>query len=218
MEKDKSGILEAEVVLAMDLASFHSGWALFQGKKLIASGSIFSKASASMQARAIHLYDSLEKLLDEYKPQHFVIEDQFLNPIFKNAMTLKTLSKFAGIALLCSARRDLEMQVLSPTEIKKEMTGKGNAKKEDVIAAVLAQYDFTTTNDNIADAIAVGTAYIRKRECDANRMSSSHARTSNADVSGSSQKKRVHGTADDAGGRVNPGRRGTGKKREAGRS
>lgn len=49
----------------------------------------------------------------------------------------------------------LEYRGYSPSEIKKFATGKGNAKKQDMLAVVATRWNFVTQDDNEADAIAL---------------------------------------------------------------
>ena len=45
--------------------------------------------------------------------------------------------------------------MLTATQLKKFATGKGNAKKEDMIAAVKAKYPQFDGDDNAADAVMI---------------------------------------------------------------
>ncbi len=52
-----------------------------------------------------------------------------------------------------------------PGQIKKFITGKGNAKKELILKEVFRRYDFDTSDNNIADAFAIAK-YVQKENKD----------------------------------------------------
>jgi crossover junction endodeoxyribonuclease RuvC len=64
-------------------------------------------------------------------------------------------AKMQGVLERWAAERGYQYRGYSPAEIKKHATGKGNAKKAEVIAAVRARYGYTGNDDNEADAIAL---------------------------------------------------------------
>lgn len=64
-------------------------------------------------------------------------------------------SELVGIAKLCASEWSIPIHTFTPSHLKKWLTGNGNAKKPQMIAAVNLQYGLMVTDDNIADAIAV---------------------------------------------------------------
>ena len=69
-----------------------------------------------------------------------------------------SLSQARGAILLgiLAAGIDPELVInIGNSKIKKQMTGKGNAKKPAVIAAVNKMFNLSLTDDNLADAVAI---------------------------------------------------------------
>lgn len=52
--------------------------------------------------------------------------------------------------------RGIQLEILSPSQIKKVMTGKGNAKKDKVREAVNKKFNLQVESEDEADAIAIG--------------------------------------------------------------
>src|SRR6185312_6903944 len=96
-----------------------------------------------------------------------VIEDQFVGP---NPQTSLFLARARGVTMLACHHAGIPVILYTPSEIKKAMTGKGNAKKELVQQAAVEQYKHNGViehlfgdgikksgkkkNDDISDALA----------------------------------------------------------------
>ncbi|MGL5923698.1 crossover junction endodeoxyribonuclease RuvC [Chroococcidiopsis sp.] len=91
--------------------------------------------------------------ITEWNPQAVYIEKPFFTAktIGKNTVTLELI----GIQKLVCDQRKIPAFPLSPKAIKKEFTGNGNAKKEQVIDAVRSRFELSVKSSHIADAIAI---------------------------------------------------------------
>lgn len=79
-------------------------------------------------------------------------------PLMKgNAQTLIKLSHIGGIALGVAATLGVHHQIVSPSEAKRALTGKGNASKEQMIEAAWAGFGAKLSKD-MADALGVALA------------------------------------------------------------
>lgn len=76
------------------------------------------------------------------------------------------VGKFSGSAI-CSIeigsiirfllwQNDIPFLEVSPTSLKKFVTGKGNAKKENMILEVFKRFGYTSATNDIADAVGLG--------------------------------------------------------------
>lgn len=92
--------------------------------------------------------------LDEFKPDIVFTEDPMslarINPKIARKLTI-TLSAM----IYACGNREIQMEILSPTQIKKVFTGKGNAKKDLVRSEVFKKYKVRTSSEDEADAIAI---------------------------------------------------------------
>lgn len=115
------------------------------------------------------IYNRLEELIDVYDVETVVLEGHFMG---KNAHTLITLAQVRGVIIMLAYDRGIKLITYPPAAIKKTFTGKGTASKDDVQKRVLSIYGSQKTvrealnkekkKDDIADAIAITMAYIRK--------------------------------------------------------
>jgi Holliday junction resolvasome RuvABC endonuclease subunit len=114
------------------------------------------------------LYSFLYNLKLDYNTAIVSVEKPFFTPMTlpNNIRTLEVIGLIKYACFTCVREDNLVM--VSPSNVKKQMTGKGNANKKAVIDAVNAKYSLTkdVSISHIADAIAIGyTAYKNKNEC-----------------------------------------------------
>ncbi len=62
---------------------------------------------------------------------------------------------FVTVLLEFCAQFDIQHTSVHSLTLKKWVTGSGRASKEEVMGALARRFDFTTTNDNEADAVAM---------------------------------------------------------------
>jgi Holliday junction resolvasome RuvABC endonuclease subunit len=98
-------------------------------------------------------YTLFSKFMGAWDIQSVYIEKPFFTPqtIGKNTVTLELI----GIQKLICDQLGVPAFPLSPKSIKKEFTGNGNAKKEQVIEAVRSRFELSVKSTHIADAIAI---------------------------------------------------------------
>lgn len=75
-------------------------------------------------------------------------------PVGGHFTGIKSLANFEGVLLLWAKMNNKGVLPVKPSEIKKFATGKGNAKKEQMLKAVNA-YSVSVKNHNVADAIHI---------------------------------------------------------------
>lgn len=82
------------------------------------------------------------------------IEDGFIG---KNIKSADTLSKIRGFVIASFISRNIEFKTYSPREIKKALTGNGNADKNQIAKMVSTLLNIKTDNlkDDETDAIAI---------------------------------------------------------------
>ena len=71
----------------------------------------------------------------------------------KNALIVE--SELIGVIKYVCQALDTPYEAISAKEIKKHVTGNGNAKKQDIMDAVIAKYNMMPNNYDEADAIAM---------------------------------------------------------------
>lgn len=160
--------LLAKKLLSFDLSLSNSGWAVFIVKdrkiKLKAYGAIGTKrfAQRSTGMRLDYISKEIRKIYKEHKPDIVVKERSFSN--FRITAT-QQIFKVNGVWEHMTFLADQEdFTELTPSEVKKYVTGNGKAKKPEVTKAVNEYFDLNlkAVDNDIADAIAVGLAHCMK--------------------------------------------------------
>ncbi|MDG5814885.1 crossover junction endodeoxyribonuclease RuvC [Chitinispirillales bacterium ANBcel5] len=95
----------------------------------IDSGAITPDSAASLWLRLECIYDGLWEKMNQHSPDFVCIEQAFYG---KNVHTTLVLGHARGVAMLAAAKSGASVREYTPREIKKTVTGNGNAKKEQV--------------------------------------------------------------------------------------
>ena len=159
------------IVLGIDPGSHRTGWGVIEatGSRMrpVAMGTLKAGRDAALERRLAVLQAGLVALLDEHRPDCVGMEAVFHGP---NTRSLVTLGQARGALLASVGARELPLVELSPSEVKKGITGNGAATKEQVehmvgvllgpelrgLAGARRQLDAT-------DALAVAVAAVHRR-------------------------------------------------------
>ena len=117
-------------------------------------GAITTSPKARIEDRLVTLYDGIDALIKEYKPDVMGIEQLFFN---RNVTTALPVGQARGVVLLAAAKHHLEIMEHTPLQVKQSVTGYGKATKEQVIYMVtkLLHMPKPPKPDDVADALAV---------------------------------------------------------------
>lgn len=124
--------------------------------KWIDSGVIHTKPSLSLDERLEMIYDGLLALMHRHTPDLVCIEEAFFG---KNVRTTLVLGHSRGVAMLAARKTGAVIAEYAPREIKKALTGNGNAAKEQVaymvnmLLAPPKQHERTDAYDALAVAV-----------------------------------------------------------------
>ena len=97
--------------------------------KPVTYGSIETDAGIPMPKRLSMLYDGLQQIIREYRPEEAAIEELFFN---NNAKTAIMVGEARGVALLACVRNGLQIYEYTPLQIKQSLVGYGRAEKKQV--------------------------------------------------------------------------------------
>lgn len=120
------------------------------------------KDSAGMRLGDIYvnLVRFFTELQDSFDEVHVAMEGYAMGRTFNR----EKLGELGGVVKLAHATVfGSDPLVVPPTVLKKFITGKGNAAKKDVVAAVQDRWDSSVKNDNIADAYGLAE-YIKDQK------------------------------------------------------
>lgn len=153
-------------ILGVDPGSNRTGFGLIhgQGDKVgyLSSGCIAAARGATRYDRLRDIYAGIERVIREFEPTHFAIEDVFYS---KNPRSALVLGEARGAAILAAANAGLVVFEYSAREVKQSVTGNGAADKSQV-SYMLGKILNLTSVPKIADesdALAVAMCHAFKR-------------------------------------------------------
>ncbi len=104
------------------------------------------------------LFESLETLIRDYKPQALAVETQF---VYKNVQSAMKLGMARGMALLAAARNNISVHEYAPKKAKLAVVGHGSASKEQVqkMIQILLQLPSLPQPQDASDALALAICH-----------------------------------------------------------
>ena len=129
---------------------------------LLEAGVIRLKQGDPVIRRLRALHEELSELLDELRPGRMAVEAVFAH--VAHVRTAIVMGHGRGVVLLAAAQRDIPVDELSPAEVKKALTGKGQASKAQMQRAAMAQFGLRELPEppDVADAIAIAACCARR--------------------------------------------------------
>ena len=147
------------LILGIDPGTTAIGCALIKmerGQPMLEQAQILAIRSRSAPDRLRELHEALEALIRRAKPDAAAVERLFFT---KNAKTAIAVAESRGVILLTAALAGLSVFEYTPLQIKKALTGDGNADKKQVkkmIQLTLRANVPVRAQDDLYDAIAAG--------------------------------------------------------------
>jgi crossover junction endodeoxyribonuclease RuvC len=145
------------IVIGVDPGSIATGYGVIRKiaarSEHVASGVVRASSGASQPKRLWQIYEKLDGIVREYRPEVMVVESLFHAT---NTQSLMKLSQVRGAILLLGESHGMEIFEYSPMEIKKGLTGYGRAEKDQIIYMVSKILGLTNvTSPDQADALAM---------------------------------------------------------------
>ncbi len=148
-------------ILSIDPGIERFGIAIFKNNKYTYSILLKTSKNALIPKRLEEIYTNLNKIIKKYQPNIIVLESLFF---FKNQKTAITIGHVQGIIYLLASQHNIKIETLSPLEIKLALTGYGKADKKAIQKLLKMELNLNITQDDEADAIGCGYAYILKNQ------------------------------------------------------
>lgn len=131
---------------------------------IIESGTKKTSSKDSMEERLGVIYDFFNNVIDKYPEiSEIGMEDFFYGGLnYCRSVSIVTTNQVSGILLLLARNRGISARKIAPTQVKKTITGKGNANKEmvmDSVKSIFNQHIFKT--DHECDSIAIGYTLLK---------------------------------------------------------
>ena len=127
-------------------------------KTLIDYGIIKPSPKDNLSNRLLTIFNDVCKIITDFKPQVFAIEDIFYGKNVKSAMRL---GQARGASMVAAASKQIPIYEYSARKVKQSLTGNGNAHKNQVQFMVKAtlQMDHIPEPLDASDALAVALCH-----------------------------------------------------------
>jgi len=164
------------IILGIDPGSVKCGFGIIEisnnKPKYIECGIIDLKEhKEDFNLRLKKIYDSVSSIIQEFLPEVCVIESTFYS---KNAQSLMKLSHARSAAIISAMNKGLKIEEFSPNEIKRSVTGRGHASKEQVLFMIKNQLGMIENPKyhDASDALAIALCYHYNRHSSKKSVSS----------------------------------------------
>lgn len=155
------------VILGIDPGTTAIGYAVIEDKKndpVLKTAGLFRVLSSGRENRWRSLERELSSLIRKWRPSALAIERIFFS---RNQKTALAVAETRGAILLITSLAGLDAYEYTPLEVKKSVTGAGNADKlqvEKLIKLTLHGARDLSASDDVFDAIAIAlTCFYRRR-------------------------------------------------------
>jgi crossover junction endodeoxyribonuclease RuvC len=148
-------------ILGIDPGLLHTGWAVIDadGARLtyVASGVISPRAKDPLAIRLATIFNAMREICAAFSPNEISIEITFLNA---NPTSTLLLGHARAAAIVAVGTFDLPVFEYEPNAIKKALTGRGHADKEQVKALLRIFFpDASPKTADESDALAIATTH-----------------------------------------------------------
>lgn len=129
--------------------------------RLVECGVVRTRAGEQLSDRLSVIFDGVTELLRRHQPDAVAVEGLFHG---RNARSALILGHARGVVLLAAARGGLTPAEISPTEVKRAVTGTGAASKAHVAAMVtrLLKLASAPSPADAADGVAIALTHFMR--------------------------------------------------------
>lgn len=130
--------------------------------RLIEAGIIRLPRARPMSDRLSRLFGELREIIEELTPDRMVVEQLFSH--YRHVRTSILMGHARGVVLLAGQLAKVDLEELTPNEVKKAITGHGHATKAQMQQAVMAQCNLAALPQpaDVADAIGIALCAARR--------------------------------------------------------
>jgi len=151
-------------ILGIDPGYDIVGWSILGNNfKVEDYGVIKTSPSDEFDDRLLQIHTSLNKIIDEFKPNSAAIEKIFFH---KNTKTAIPVAKAAGVIILTLKLRGIPYSEYTPIEVKHSITGYGRASKDQIYYMMKRILNLKTTEypDDAIDALSIAVCHQLKNK------------------------------------------------------
>ena len=155
------------IVLGIDPGSRTTGYSVLSvhesRQTVVEYGSFDVRSESAHELRLLALFHKVSELIDRTKPDECAIE----MPVYgKDPQAMLKLGRAQATAMLAALTRQIPVRQYTPKEVKKAVTGNGNASKQQVWYMVRSILSISEPDDgmnyDVSDAIAVSLCHVHR--------------------------------------------------------
>lgn len=152
------------IILGIDPGSVKTGFGLIrvEGRSLtlVECGVIRTRSTDTFAARLASIHSRLVEVIARHRPDAAVVESIFVGRKAQNIESTLKLGHARGVVLLAVAQAGVPLTEMSPSDVKKSITGHGRAEKHQMkkMVQVLLGMDAPVAED-AADALALALSH-----------------------------------------------------------
>lgn len=135
-------------ILALDLSLTETGWVAKPQTGVLRP----PRSHGSGTRRLAWFRDQVIEACRFYRPDLAVIEG-YAYGMARGASQSHSLGELGGVVRLVLHDLHIPVAVVAPATLKKYATGRGNARKEEVLVAAVKRLGYQEANHNVADAL-----------------------------------------------------------------
>ncbi len=136
-------MIEDKIILGIDPGTTVLGYGLIHVKNkkisLINFGVIHLKKLPTHPDKLKRIYDRLDGIINEFKPDEMAIEAPFFG---KNVQSMLKLGRAQGVSIAAALSHNIPFEEYTPRRIKQAITGSGQASKEQVASMLQKLLEF----------------------------------------------------------------------------
>lgn len=150
------------VVLGIDPGYAIVGWGVinFNGVNYatLGFGAITTSATQKFNSRLMQIYDEMELIIKQAKPDAMAIEKLYFQ---NNQKTAINVAQARGVILLAAQKNGIPVYEYTPLQVKMAVTGYGQAKKPQIMEMTkrLLKLKEVPKPDDTADALAMAITH-----------------------------------------------------------
>lgn len=150
------------VVLGIDPGYAIVGWGVirFNGVNYapLGFGAVTTDAGVNFNMRLEHIYDELDLIIKQAKPDAMAIEKLYFQ---NNQKTAINVAQARGVILLAAQKNNVPVFEYTPLQVKMAVTGYGQAKKPQIMEMTrrLLKLKEVPKPDDTADALAMAITH-----------------------------------------------------------
>ncbi len=129
-----------------------------RGYKPVFYDAVTTPAHTPLELRLLDVYNRLNKIIEEYKPDAVSVEELFFN---NNAKTAIAVGQARGVILLAAVQYGVPIFEYTPLQVKQALTGYGRADKKQIqqMTKALLGLEAVPKPDDVADALAIALCH-----------------------------------------------------------